>query len=113
MARQGAGKGAIVARVPITVYLTLAELAQIEARASALGKSRSAWVSDTLLRALGGELQRYDEVHLEQLCKVRAGQEVLLEALAELDRTRIAVWRERVLRYGERLLQEARERIGR
>lgn len=102
-----------MARVPITVYLTPAELAQIEARASALGKSRSAWVSETLLRALGGELQPYDEVHLEQLCKVRAGQEVLLEALAELDRTRIAGWRERVLRYGERLLQEARERIGR
>lgn len=102
-----------MAKVPITVYLTPAELAQIEGRAEVLGKSRSAWVSDTLLRALCNELQPYDEVHLEQLCKVRAGQEVLLEALAERDRTRIGQWRDRVFRNAERLLQEARERIGR
>lgn len=100
-------------RVPITVYLTPIELAQIESRAATLGKSRSTWVSDTLLRALGNELQPYDEVHLEQLCKVRAGQEVLLEALAGQDRERIAGWRDRVFRSAEKMLQDARERIGR
>lgn len=102
-----------MAKVPITVYLTPGELAQIETRAAALGKSRSTWVSDTLLRGLGNELQPYDALHLEQLCKVRAGQEVLLEALAGQDRDRIAGWRDRVYRSAERMLQDARERIGR
>ena len=44
-----------MARVPITVYLLPEQLAGIERRAAQVGKQRSAWVADTLVRALNDE----------------------------------------------------------
>lgn len=60
-----------MARVPITVYLLPEQLAGIERRAAQVGKQRSAWVADTLVRALDDELLPLDEILLDQLTKLR------------------------------------------
>ncbi len=71
-----------MARVPITVYLLPEQLAGIERRAAQVGKQRSAWVADTLVRALDDELLPLDEILLDQLTKLRAGLETMVEAQA-------------------------------
>lgn len=105
-----------MARVPITVYLQPEQLAGIERRAAQVGKQRSAWVADTLVRALDDELLPLDQILLDQLTKMRASVELLVEAQAGRGlegKTRLADIRQRGRDLAARMLAEARERIGR
>lgn len=107
-------KGAFMARVPITVYLLPEQLAGIERRAAQVGKQRSAWVADTLVRALNDELLPLDEILLDQLTKVRAGLETIVEAQAGRGpeaKTRLANMRQRGRDLAARMQSEARERL--
>ena len=105
-----------MARVPITVYLQPDQLAGIERRAAQVGKQRSAWVADTLVRALDDELLPLDEILLDQLTKMRASVELLVEAQAghgSEGKTRLIEIRHRGRELAARMLAEARQRVGR
>lgn len=100
-----------MARVPITVYLQPDQLAGIERRAGQVGKTRSAWVADTLVRALEDQLLPLDEILLDQLIKVRAGLELVAEAQAgegQAGKARLAGMRQRRSDLAGRMLAEAR-----
>lgn len=111
------GKGGHpMARVPITVYLLPEQLAGIERRAAQVGKQRSAWVADTLVRALDDELLPLDEILLDQLTKLRAGLETMVEAQAGRGpdaKARLADMRQRSRDLAARMQAEARERLRR
>jgi hypothetical protein len=105
-----------MARVPITVYLQPDQLASIERRAAQVGKQRSAWVADTLVRALDDELLPLDEILLDQLTKMRASVELLVEGQAghgPKGKAGLAEIRQRGRDLAARMLAEARERVGR
>lgn len=105
-----------MARVPITVYLQPDQLAGIERRAAQVGKQRSAWVADTLVRALDDELLPLDEILLDQLTKMRASVELLVEGQAghgPKGKAGLAEIRQRGRDLATRMLAEARERVGR
>jgi hypothetical protein len=105
-----------MARVPITVYLQPHQLAGIERRAAQVGKQRSAWVADTLVRALDDELLPLDEILLDQLTKMRASVELLVEGQAghgPKGKAGLAEIRQRGRDLAARMLAEARERVGR
>jgi len=105
-----------MARVPITVYLQPDQLAGIERRAAQVGKQRSAWVADTLVRALDDELLPLDEILLDQLTKMRASVELLVEGQAghgPKGKAGLAEIRQRCRDLAARMLAEARERVGR
>ena len=105
-----------MARVPITVYLQPDQLAGIERRAAQVGKQRSAWVADTLVRALDDELLPLDEILLDQLTKMRASVELLVEGQAvhgPKGKAGLAEIRQRGRDLAARMLAEARERVGR
>jgi hypothetical protein len=105
-----------MARVPITVYLLPEQLAGIERRAAQVGKQRSAWVADTLVRALDDELLPLDEILLDQLTKLRAGVETMVEAQAGRGpdaKARLADMRQRGRDLAARMQAEARERLRR
>ncbi|PZU72847.1 MAG: hypothetical protein DI530_17850 [Sphingomonas sp.] len=100
-----------MARVPITVYLQPDQLAGIERRASQVGKTRSAWVADTLVRSLEDELLPLDEILLDQLTKVRAGLEVVAEVQVGRgpeSKKGLAEMRQRRTDLATRMLAEAR-----
>ena len=105
-----------MARVPITVYLLPEQLAGIERRAAQVGKQRSAWVADTLVRALDDELLPLDEILLDQLTKLRAGLETMVEAQAGRGpdaKARLTDLRQRSRDLAARMQAEARERLRR
>jgi hypothetical protein len=105
-----------MARVPITVYLQPDQLAGIERRAAQVGKQRSAWVADTLVRALDDELLPLDEILLDQLTKMRASVELLVEGQAghgPKGKAGLVEIRQRGRDLAARMLAEARERVGR
>ena len=105
-----------MARVPITVYLQPDQLAGIERRAAQVGKQRSAWVADTLVRALDDELLPLDEILLDQLTKMRASVELLVEGQAghgPKGKAGLAEIQQRGRDLAARMLAEARERVGR
>lgn len=103
-----------MAKVPITVYLEPSQLARIERQAQVVGKTRSAWISRALVRALEGELEPLDDVLLDQLIKVRANQETVLRLIAGLDKsTPLKDVQRAAQNLGERMLVEARARVGR
>lgn len=102
-----------MAKVPITIYLSAAQLAKIEHQAQVVGESRSAWVSQTLLRALEGELEPFDEILLDQLIKVRANQEQVLKLVAKVAKSTSLQDVQKASRdMAERMLFEAKSRIG-
>ena len=102
-----------MAKVPITIYLTTEQLAKIEHQASVVGESRSAWVSQTLLRALHGELEPFDEILLDQLIKVRANQEQVLKLVAKVAKsTSLHDVQKAAFELAERMLVEAKSRTG-
>lgn len=102
-----------MAKVPITIYLAPNQLAAIERQAEAAGKSRSAWVSQVLIRALEGRLSPLDDVLLDQLTKVRANQEQVLKTLANLSKTvSIHDLQTASLDLANRMLVEAKARVG-
>lgn len=108
--------GVRMARVPITVYLQPDQLAGIERRAGQVGKTRSAWVADTLVRSLEDELLPLDEILLDQLTKVRAGLEVVAEAQVGRgpdSKKGLAELRQRRTDLATRMLAEARARLRR
>ena len=103
-----------MAKVPVTVYLEPSQLARIERQAQVVGKTRSAWISRALVRALEGELEPLDDVLLDQLTKVRANQETVLKLLAGLDKSAALKDVQRAAQQlGERMLIEAKARVGR
>lgn len=103
-----------MAKVPVTVYLEPSQLVRIERQAQVVGKTRSAWISRALVRALEGELEPLDEVLLDQLTKVRANQETVLKLLAGLDKsTALKDVQRAAQQLGERMLIEAKARVGR
>ena len=103
-----------MAKVPITVYLEPKQLASVERQAQATGKTRSAWVSETLLRAVEGELLPVDEVLLDQLTKVRANQEQVLKLVTQMNRTASLPNAQKAsLELAERMYSEARSRASR
>lgn len=103
-----------MAKVPVTVYLEPSQLARIERQAQVVGKTRSAWISRALVRALQGELEPLDDVLLDQLTKVRANQEIVLKLLAGLDKsTALKDVQRAAQQLGERMLVEAKARVGR
>ena len=105
-----------MARVPITVYLQPDQLSGIERRAGQVGKTRSAWVADTLVRSLEDELLPLDEILLDQLTKVRAGLEVVAEAQVGRgpdSKKGLAELRQRRTDLATRMLAEARARLRR
>ncbi|MAC13018.1 MAG: hypothetical protein CMN74_12545 [Sphingorhabdus sp.] len=102
-----------MAKVPITVYLTDRQLAAIERQAEATGKSRSAWVSQALIRAVEGELSPLDDVLLDQLTKVRANQEHVLKSVASLSKSiNAADVQKASLDLADRMFAEAKSRVG-
>jgi uncharacterized protein (DUF1778 family) len=103
-----------MAKVPVTVYLEPRQLAQIERQAQAVGKTRSAWIARALVRAAEGELEPLDDILLDQLTKVRANQETVLKLLVGLDKSAALKDVQRSAQnLGERMLVEARARVGR
>jgi hypothetical protein len=105
-----------MARVPITVYLQPDQLAGIERCAAQVGKQRSAWVADTLVRALDDGLLPLDEILLDQLTKMRASVELLVEGQVghgPKGKAGLVEIRQRGRDLAARMLAEARERIGR
>lgn len=68
-----------MARLPLTVYLARAELARIEARARALGMTRSALAGHAIRTLLDGGDGR-DGALLEQLQFLRIATEELIAA---------------------------------
>lgn len=103
-----------MAKVPVTVYLEPSQLARIERQAQVVGKTRSAWISRALVRALEGELEPLDDVLLDQLTKVRANQETVLKLLAGLDKsTALKDVQRAAQQLGERMFIEAKARVGR
>lgn len=105
-----------MARIPITVYLQPDQLAGIERRAALVGKPRSAWVADTLVRALDDQLLPLDEILLDQLTKMRAGVELIIEGQTAPGRdgkARLVEVRKRGRDLAARMLAEALERLRR
>lgn len=102
-----------MAKVPITIYVTPKQLASIERQAEAAGKSRSAWVSQTLIRSVEGELSPLDDVLLDQLTKVRANQEHVLKSVANLSKSiNAADLQKASLDLADRMFAEAKLRVG-
>lgn len=102
-----------MARIPISVYLEAAEIAAVDRRAEAAGKTRSSWISDTLTRALGNELQPVDRVIVDQIVKLRASQEALVEVLSASNPQALETYRKRAHLLGEKWAAQARDRVGR
>jgi len=102
-----------MARIPISVYLEAAEIAAVDRRAEAAGKTRSSWISDTLTRALGNELQPVDRVIVDQIVKLRASQEALVEVLSASNPQALETYRKRSHTLGEKWAAKVRDRVGR
>ncbi len=66
-----------------------------------------------MTRALGNELQPVDRVIVDQIVKLRASQEALVEVLAIADPQALETYRRRSQALGEKWAAQVRDRVGR